>query len=138
LPDDAVGVRALGDGSLTIRKTVDGVRRARFSSPVKLGDRGELGRGGEAGIIGELTPALRAAGLEISEGAVWLAGLEAAPHATLEQRHRVDDALAAIAEAEEPLLPVGRELHGGDLGAALDSAHRGSVELRRRLLGLSE
>ncbi len=61
----------------------------------------------------------------------------AKPHATLEERDAAAVALEAAVFARDTVLPVGRALHGDDLGAAIEWAHRGAVSLRRKLLGLS-
>lgn len=64
------------------------------------------------------------------------ASLAAAPFLTVADR---TEAVAAIAQKEldfPTLLSVGRTLHGDDQGAALASAHKATVRLRRRLLGL--
>ncbi len=76
-------------------------------------------------------------GLELSSDAlVHSAGLAAAPFCTIVDR---TEAVVAIAQHEldfPTLLSVGRALHGDDQGAALASAHKATVRLRRRLLGL--
>lgn len=64
------------------------------------------------------------------------AQLYAAPYATLADRDAARAALEALVFGNDTLLPVGRALHGDDLGAALESAHAETVVLRRRLLGL--
>lgn len=69
---------------------------------------------------------------------VRFAGLAAAPFHTVADRA---EAAAALAQHElnfPTLLCVGRALHGDDQGAALGSAHRSTVKLRRRLLGLED
>lgn len=70
------------------------------------------------------------------EWAVHSAQHIAAPYATLMERDGATARLEAFAFGHDMLLPVGRALHGDDLGAALEWSHTGAVALRRRLLGL--
>lgn len=97
-------------------------------------------REAEAAQLSDLEPRLREnmreLGFSIAEGARWRIMPVAAPFLSTDSRH---DAAARLdgAAAEEPsLLPVGRALHGDDLGEALAHAHQRAVHLRRHLLGL--
>lgn len=66
------------------------------------------------------------------------AELVAAPYATIVERDGAVSALETAVFSRDTLLPVGRALHGDDLGAALVWARDQAVGLRRRLLGLDD
>ena len=141
LDPEASAIRTLGEWSLRVDPERDGgVRRAHFAGPAIERGSGGLERIRAAELAGDLTPGLAAAGLEPVPSAEWEIDYRVAPFSTLEDRHRAEEALAELAEADvgAPLLAVGRELHGDSLSQALESAHLGSVALRRRLLGLTE
>ena len=83
---------------------------------------------------------LRLSGIELVEadhGSVRGSELTAAPYATVAECDSAEAAREAAMVAHDTLLPVGRALHGDDLGASLVWAHSAAVTLRRRLLGLS-
>lgn len=112
--------------------------RARTAS--RVGNVEEL-----AGVLSRIAKTERlpvssdAPGIGLSSDAlVHSAGLAAAPFRTVVNR---TEAVAAIAQHEldsPTLLSVGRALHGDDQGVALASAHKATVRLRRRLLGLED
>ncbi len=60
----------------------------------------------------------------------------AAPFATMTERDAAQVGLDVLVFGRDTLLPVGRALHGDDLGAALEWSQSQAIALRRRLLGL--
>lgn len=64
------------------------------------------------------------------------AELRAAPFATLRERDQAQAALQQLREQQPTMLPIGRVLHGDDLGAALDWAQQEAIVLRRHLVGI--
>lgn len=85
-----------------------------------------------------LNDALQGAGFEAARAAEWRIDSRPAPYATLEQKQGAEEAIGGVIAAHPRVLPVGRHLHGDDLGAALSSAQSGAIALRRSLLGLTE
>lgn len=83
-----------------------------------------------------LESVLAAAEVDPTEGATWSWWLRAAPFCTVQDRNAASDGGPASDDAT--ILPVGRSLHGDDLGAALSSARTAAIDVRRRLLGLAE
>lgn len=110
-----------------------GAWRARLSSPRLEAGAAELGADPRP-LLYEL---LAQAGVRARPEATWSIAVRAGAHCTAEERERESAALRVLSEAEPELLAIGRALHGDDLSAALDSAHRGAVELRRWLLGIA-
>lgn len=140
LADDAAGVRTIDGWTLRLSPSAGGVRVARLMSPVELA-AGELAEAEAGASIDDAgwNARLAAAGCAAVSAATWRWGRSAAPFALLDQRHRAEERVAAVsAAAGGTLLPVGRTLTGDDLSVALAAAHRGGIELRRRLLGLAE
>lgn len=138
LADDAAGVRTIEGWTLRLSPSAGGVRVARLTSPVVFtpGELAEAEAGAGTDDAG-WNARLAEAGCAAMPGATWRRGRIAAPFASLDQRHRAEERVAAAsAAAAGSLLPVGRALAGDDLSAALAAAHRGGIELRRRLLGL--
>ncbi|MCA0346126.1 MAG: hypothetical protein LCH31_03635 [Actinobacteria bacterium] len=64
--------------------------------------------------------------------------VRAAPYRTIAQRHEAAEALAALEVSNSTLSVVGRAVHGDDQAEALAAAHVSAVQLRRRLLGLTD
>lgn len=84
----------------------------------------------------ELDGVLDDLGLRPVAGADWKCFIAVAPFASIAQRDLAQHTLETLVTEHPTLLPVGRALHGDDLGAALQWSQRQSVVLRRRLLGL--
>lgn len=137
LPEGAIAVRDVGDprqakAAVWSLRLAEG--RARFSSarfeagaPVLRADPTAL-----------LDSWLAEAGASPAPDAEWSIETRAAAYCTVEERELESAARQALSDREPELLVVGRALHGDDLSAALDAAHHGAVELRRRLLGLAD
>lgn len=66
------------------------------------------------------------------------ASLAAAPFCTVARRNEAVSALEQQGSDFPRLLSLGRALHGDDQAVALAAAHRSTVRLRRRLLGLED
>lgn len=129
---DAVGVRIAGDWTIRVEQGPDLRWRASLGSPVLQAFSADDPFSATVGV-----ETLRAAGLSALPEAQWAVRLAAAPFAEGAQLHAAEARLADAVERMPELLPVGRVLHGDDLGAAIGAAHAGAVVLRRRLLGLS-
>ncbi|NLA66165.1 MAG: hypothetical protein GX862_09675 [Leucobacter sp.] len=84
----------------------------------------------------ELDWVLADTGYRAVAGEVWRVEVHAAPFVAVAERQHAHTLLEAYAETFPTLLPVGRALHGDEEAAGLRHAHRSTVELRRRLLGL--
>lgn len=137
LPEGAVAVRDVGDPRQA-KAAVWSLRlaggRARFSSA-----RFEAGAPVlRANPVALLDSWLAEAGASPAPDAEWSIETRAAAYCTVEERELESAARQALSDREPELLVVGRALHGDDLSAALDAAHHGAVELRRRLLGLAD
>lgn len=131
VPAGSVAVRTLDDWSLRIEGLHD---RGRA---ILRGPAGEAAAQGEVS-ESELLEMLASAEVTVAADAEWETRVEAAPFRTVEERHRVEDALRVRLAEEPEMLPLGCALHGGDLAAATESAHEAAVHLRRHLLGLAE
>jgi hypothetical protein len=81
---------------------------------------------------------LERAGARPLRGTEWSTSIRAAAYSAVAERDRGSAAREELADVEHELLTVGRALHGDDLSAALGAAQRGSVALRRALLGLTD
>lgn len=114
----------------------NGLATARLGSAVLFAG-GSAAESGREALERDLEAALHEAGLVRAAGADWQVQTAAAPFAKVEQRDAARAALEALTEQQPTLLPVGRALHGDDLGGALGSAHLAAIDLRRRLLGLA-
>ncbi|MBO1902754.1 hypothetical protein J4H92_12440 [Leucobacter weissii] len=128
LPPAAVGVRVVDACALRIDLDAG---RAVLSGPAT--PRSECRRIDPT----VAAKALEASGIAPVAGAEWRSeGFRAAPYATVRERDAAADRLIRASIDDPELLPVGRLLHGDDLGAAIASAHERTVALRRELLGL--
>lgn len=86
----------------------------------------------------QCTEIVAAAGIESGEQPRWRFRVAAAPFVTVAER---EAAAVRVREwsAEHPsVLVVGRSLYGDDFSAAVSDAHASAVELRRRLLGITQ
>ncbi|MBN9612593.1 MAG: hypothetical protein J0H64_03875, partial [Actinobacteria bacterium] len=129
VPIGAVAVRTIDEWSLRIEVFEDR-SVATVASPAgdRLVDLYES----------EYATMLETAGLVAAPGSSWRVRIGAAPFREVDERHRVHDALRVRLAEEAELVPSGRVLHGGDLAAAVSSAHEAAVHLRRHLLGLED
>ncbi len=110
--------------------------RSRASSLTEQATEFEaLQRGGSR----HLAEALASVGLHGMQGAGFSeTAVRAAPYRTIAQRHEAAEALAALQASNPTLSVVGRAVHGDDQAEALAVAHVSAVQLRRRLLGLTD
>jgi len=125
----AVAVRTLDEWSLRIDGREDrdrAILRSAASNPVVDPDEAEL------------AAILASAGAAAVADAEWRARVAAAPFRSVDERHRVEDALRVRLAEEAEVIPLGRVLHGDDLAAAVAWAHEAAVHLRRHLLGLAD
>lgn len=132
--EDAVG--ALGEWSLRIRRQGPGVFRLRALSRTRAG--AEEAQETASKPVEELLALLAGTGIQPVPGARPVVGRLAAPFATIAAREDAAASLERWQQEHPTLLVLGRALHGDDLAAAVAAGHHGAVELRRRLLGLSE
>lgn len=126
-------VRSIGSWSLRIVCAETGRCTAQL-----LGAAVEAGGSPPRAEEAVLSAVLGDAGLDAAAGATWRVRRIAAPFSTIAARDEAVAELGRTRDERPTLLVLGRALHGDDLSAAVAAAHHGAVELRRRLLGLTE